>query len=390
MQFFIPKNIKFVLDTLHKSGYSAFLVGGCVRDMLLGNTPHDFDITTSALPHEVESLFERTVSTGIKHGTITVITDGTPVEVTTFRTESGYSDCRRPDKVEFVTDIKYDLSRRDFTVNAMAYNEYDGLIDLFGGKADLKNGVLKAVGDVEKRFEEDALRILRLYRFASVLSFKIDPLTEKGAIKFIDSLKNVSPERIFTELIKAVCGDNTHALTPFIKSGGLKFLNIENCENLNQLSRLNKSSALRLFSFLYLCKADVKGSLDYLKASNYEKKYCLNLLELSKSELPKTKSEIKGILRKFGREVYLDYLTFTSAILNEETKIQRELFGEIEKNGEPYLIGHLSVDGNDLKALNIQGKEISDTLNLLVLEVSKNPTLNTKENLINLCLEKRN
>lgn len=387
MQFFIPKNIKFVLDTLHKSGYDAFLVGGCVRDILLGNTPHDFDITTSALPQEVESLFERTVSTGIKHGTVTVITDGTPVEVTTFRTESGYSDCRRPDKVEFVTDVKYDLSRRDFTVNAMAYNEYDGLIDLFGGKSDLENKMLKAVGNPEERFKEDALRILRLYRFAAVLGFRIENSTQNGAIKFIDSLKSVSAERIFTELSKAVCGNNPEALAPFIKAGGLEFLNIVNSENLSLLKLLNKKSELRLFAFLHLTNADIKYTLDYLKASNSDKKYCFTLFELIKIKIPKSKTEIKELLRNFGKEEFLDYLEFSATVLGKEIKTAKALFDEILSRNEPYLISHLALDGNDLKDLNICGKEIKNTLDFLICEVSKNPSLNSKENLINLILK---
>lgn len=390
MQFFIPKNINSVLKALNSAGFDAFLVGGCVRDMLMGIPPHDFDITTNALPTEVEALFEKTISTGIKHGTVTIISDSAPVEVTTFRTESGYTDSRRPDKVEFVSDIKYDLSRRDFTVNAMAYNEYDGLIDLFGGKADLENKLLKAVGDPEVRFCEDALRILRLYRFSSVLGFKIEKNTELGAIKFAQKLKNVSAERIFTEISKAVCGDNPEALAPFINSGGLKFLGIDFCKDLNLLKGLTKKSELRLFAFLYLTRCDIKAVLDSLKASNYEKKYCLALMELSEGKMPESKAEIKEILRNFGENEFLDYLEFSKVVLKNPTDTLKALFDEIIKNAEPYLISHLKVDGNDLKALGFSGKEIKITLDRLIFEASKNPPINKKESLIKLVLEKGN
>ena len=173
----IPNNVQFIIDTFYNNNYEAFMVGGCVRDCLLGLTPKDYDITTSALPNITESLFEKTIPTGIKHGTVTVVLDNENLEVTTYRTEGNYLDNRHPESVEFVSNIKEDLSRRDFTVNALAYNHKEGLIDYFNGIDDIKNKIIKAVGDPNKRFQEDALRMLRAIRFSCQLGFKIDELT---------------------------------------------------------------------------------------------------------------------------------------------------------------------------------------------------------------------
>ena len=196
MRFSIPSKIEYVLSVLHNAGHKAYIVGGCVRDLLCGKEPHDFDITTSALPQEVSALFEKTVETGIKHGTVTVIIDRTPIEVTTFRTEGAYINHRRPDSVSFVSAVDEDLSRRDFTVNAMCYNHSEGLIDLFGGKADIENRILRAVGEPKARFCEDALRILRLFRFAATLGFSIEEKTLSAAIECAPFLKSISAERI--------------------------------------------------------------------------------------------------------------------------------------------------------------------------------------------------
>ena len=193
-----------LLDTLHKAGYAAYVVGGCVRDSLLGLTPHDWDLCTSALPQQVMELFgaQRCIPTGLQHGTVTVKQSGALYEITTFRTEGTYTDGRHPDEVHFVPDVREDLARRDFTINAMAYNEKEGLVDPFGGQADLQSGILRAVGVPHQRFTEDALRILRLYRFAARFGFSIDPPTAQAAQKLCAHLDCVSVERIEEELAK--------------------------------------------------------------------------------------------------------------------------------------------------------------------------------------------
>ena len=193
-----------LLDTLHRAGYAAYVVGGCVRDSLLGLTPHDWDLCTSALPQQGMELSgaEKCIPTGLQHGTVTVKQGGGLYEITTFRTEGTYTDGRHPDEVHFVPDVREDLARRDFTINAMAYNAKEGLVDPFGGQADLQSGILRAVGVPHQRFTEDALRILRLYRFAARFGFAIDPPTAQAAQELCAHLDCVSVERIEEELAK--------------------------------------------------------------------------------------------------------------------------------------------------------------------------------------------
>ena len=193
-----------LLDTLHAAGYAAYAVGGCVRDSLLGRTAHDWDLCTSALPQQVMELFgaEQCIPTGLQHGTVTVKYGGRLYETTTFRTEGSYTDGRHPDAVQFVPDVREDLARRDFTINAMAYNEAEGLVDPFGGQKDLQNGLLRAVGEPQQRFTEDALRILRLYRFAARFGFALDAATARAARQLAPHLDCISAERIREELAK--------------------------------------------------------------------------------------------------------------------------------------------------------------------------------------------
>ena len=193
-----------LLDALHTAGYAAYAVGGCVRDSLLGRTAHDWDLCTSALPQQVMELFgtEQCIPTGLQHGTVTIKYGGQLYETTTFRTEGSYTDGRHPDEVQFVPDVREDLARRDFTINAMAYNEAEGLVDPFGGQADLQNGLLRAVGEPQQRFTEDALRILRLYRFAARFGFALDSATARAARQLAPHLDCISAERIQEELAK--------------------------------------------------------------------------------------------------------------------------------------------------------------------------------------------
>ena len=193
-----------LLDALHAAGYAAYAVGGCVRDSLLGRTAHDWDLCTSALPQQVMELFgtEQCIPTGLQHGTVTIKYGGQLYETTTFRTEGSYTDGRHPDEVRFVPDVREDLARRDFTINAMAYNEAEGLVDPFGGQADLQNGLLRAVGEPQQRFTEDALRILRLYRFAARFGFALDAATARAARQLALHLDCISAERIQEELAK--------------------------------------------------------------------------------------------------------------------------------------------------------------------------------------------
>lgn len=206
----IPSGVKAILDKLHKNGFEAFIIGGCVRDNLRSQAPKDYDITTSALPEEVKSVFSeyRIFETGIKHGTVTVMVNATPIEITTYRIDSEYSDNRHPDKITFTKTLREDAARRDFTMNAIAYSSESGLVDYFGGYSDIKNKVIRCVGDPDKRFNEDALRIIRALRFASVLDFKIEENTKRSIFRNKELLTNVSAERIASEFLKLLCGCN--------------------------------------------------------------------------------------------------------------------------------------------------------------------------------------
>ena len=203
----LPEDAARALKKLESAGWESYAVGGCVRDSLLGIEPHDWDLCTAAPPEAMKKVFagERVIETGLKHGTLTLLAPSGPLEITTFRTESGYSDCRHPDRVSFVRDIHADLARRDFTVNAMAYSPVRGLRDDFGGREDLRNGVLRCVGDPGERFREDALRILRALRFAARFGLTIEEKTAAALRENRELLRNISPERIFSELKGVLC-----------------------------------------------------------------------------------------------------------------------------------------------------------------------------------------
>lgn len=382
MYFKLPEYVGFIIEALEKEGFEAYAVGGCVRDLLLGTVPSDYDITTAATPDQIKRIFEKTVDTGIKHGTVTVISDGEPVEVTTFRTESDYSDMRHPESVSFVSDIREDLKRRDFTVNAMAYNEKRGLIDFFGGKEDLKNKILRAVGEPCERFSEDALRILRLFRFASVLDFTAEENTLKAALSLAGNLTGVSAERISAELKKAANGKNVAALSPLIRTGALDFLFISYYDRLSGIEALPKGD-LRLFAFLYLCSTSPIETAEVLKFSNRDRQYIIQMTELMAFELSENSLDVKYALRDSG-EVFGDYLTFLRFITGKNTDNLNAIYRKIIKNGEPYRICDLAVNGDDLIKLGFSGKKIGFLLEFLLDKVIEEPLLNTKEKLLRI------
>ncbi len=204
----IPKYVKIVIEKIEQSGNEAFAVGGCVRDFIMGKEPFDYDVTTSASPDIIKQIFSdyKTVDTGIKHGTVTVFSDSLPIEITTYRIDGGYTDSRHPDEVCFTSSLEDDLARRDFTMNAIAFGEKSGYVDPFGGREDIKRGLISCVGEPKKRFSEDALRILRALRFAATLDFKLDEATKLAVYDCCEGLRNVSAERIATELKKLLCG----------------------------------------------------------------------------------------------------------------------------------------------------------------------------------------
>ncbi len=366
--FKIPPKIEYVLNTLAKNGWDSYIVGGCVRDILLGVTPHDYDVTTSATPNEIISAFPHTVPTGIKHGTVTVLVEGEPIEVTAFRSDGDYLDSRHPENVKFVRNLSEDLSRRDFTVNAMAYNHSNGLCDLFDGQKDLENKILKAVGEPEKRFTEDALRILRLFRFASTLNFEIDKNTFNAAIKCAYLIEKVSVERIMTELKSAAAGKNFKVIKPLIDCGGLMFLGLNACPDFEKISKHRENQNLCLY---LLFDGNITANL---KLSNSEKDYINGINKLKTLPLPKTKADIKQCLALTSEKITRDYLSLYEIDLTP--------LDEIISGREPYLIGHLKITGNDLIKLGFKGEEIGDILKQMQNIVITDPTQNTKARLL--------
>lgn len=378
----IPRFINKIISVLNNAGYEAYIVGGAVRDSLLGFSPTDYDITTSCPPQKIIELFENTAPTGIKHGTITVIIDQIPTEVTTFRIDGAYSDNRSPDSVTFTGNLADDLSRRDFTINAMAFCEEKGLTDLFGGVEDLKNNLIRTVGIPKKRFSEDALRIMRAIRFATTLNFSIEQETYDAAIKCADTLGLISAERINVELTKALLGENLSILERFINDGGLRFLNIENAANLKSISKLPSVLSLRIFAFLKLCHCQADHLNKRLKFSNTLCKELEQLCILNKELVSPDKVILKKALAKTDIQAILNYLEYLKIIKNEDITKYKENLNEIIKNNEPYLISHLAVDGDDLIKLGFKGTEIGITLNKLLKLVIFEPTLNNRTKLL--------
>ena len=365
--FKIPSNISFVIEKLIKNGHKAYLVGGCVRDMLMGKAPTDFDVTTSAFPEEVISLFEKTIPTGIKHGTVTVMVDSFPIEVTTFRTENGYSDSRHPDGVNFVRNLPEDLCRRDFTVNAMAYNQNEGLIDLYGGVADIKNKILQTVGDAKTRFSEDALRILRLFRFAATLGFSIEQNTLNAALECAPLLENVSRERIFVELKKAVMGDNFKVFEALISSKGLDFLKFTKAPDFEKINS-QKDPLIRLYSSIST------DTLMLLRPSNKEREVFTTFDTLSKLPTPKNDRDIKEMLNLCDHQILKAFFKYKG--------LDTALIENVIASNEPYKISHLKIDGKTLLELGFKGEKIGEILEHLRKTVVSDPNKNTKEKLL--------
>ena len=411
---FLIDDAKFILDKFYENGYEAFIVGGCVRDTLLNRKLNDYDITTNAMPEKTIELFEKTIPTGLKHGTVTVLINKQPYEVTTYRVDGEYKDNRRPDDVVFVSDIKEDLARRDFTINAMAYSPYFGFKDFFNGKDDLDNKLIKAVGDADKRFNEDALRMLRAIRFSAQLNFTIEDKTYK-AIKTNSSLiKNISKERINVELNKTLQSNSPSLGVKMLEETELlknllpleydKYFDKEYLkENIENLDKIKNSKYLRLCYMLETCfknisNDEIKKILRTLKYDNKTINFVssLNSNQLSYNNI-NSDVDLKLWINSIDREILFDTFEYIISKLsfknNSTSKIQKlyKRTKEIIENKEPLTIKDLLVTGSDIIAeCDITpGKKLGETLNFLLLKVLENPSLNKKEILLNLVKQKR-
>lgn len=437
MKIQLPEKVNMIIGTLQKHGYEAYAVGGCVRDSILGRVPDDWDITTSATPLETKALFARTFDTGIEHGTITVLLDKDAFEVTTYRVDGKYEDSRHPSEVTFTRSLKEDLLRRDFTINAMAYNDSEGLVDIFGGMEDLNHKIIRCVGNAEARFGEDALRILRAVRFAAQLGFEIEEETRTGIVKLAPTLANISAERIQTEMIKMLVSPNPELLRTAYELGVTKIFlpefdammeteqetphhmyNVgEHTLKAIQLVRADK--VLRLTMLLHdIAKPqmktmdengvahfkmhDLRGTemcreiLHRLKFDNDTLGKVTKLVQYHDYRIPAEPKRVRRAMNKIGEELFPYYLevreadTLAQSEYLREEKLQniyhmRACYEEILAKKECVSLKDLAITGSDLIANGMKpGKEIGAVLNRLLEMVIENPELNTKETLLKL------
>lgn len=431
----IPKDVENVLNILTENGHKAYVVGGCVRDSLMGREPDDWDVTTDASPKRIKELFSsfRTVDTGIEHGTVLIVSGKTPVEATTFRIDGEYSDNRHPDSVTFTKHVEDDLARRDFTINAMAYNHKDGIIDPFGGKNDLENKIIRCVGAPDRRFNEDALRIMRAVRFSSVLGFTIEENTAESIIKNENLLGSIAAERLTKELLKLLCGDNVYdVLTKFRSVIGVFIpeLKLEFdfaqygkkhaydvwMHTVNTVSNIENDPVLRLTMLLHdtgkiaTHKLDENGNSTFrnhaavggviaeniLRRLKFSKEYINTvsfLVSVHDKEVPETRIQVKEYIRDLGEKNFIRLMKIRradkSALSKGYSNIADKLvfaystFDEVMNNDEPYSLKQLAVDGNDLKKI-VPANEIGDTLNFLLETVIKYPEKNDRAVLLEL------
>lgn len=439
----MPENANKIIKTLEEAGYEAYIVGGCVRDSILGKTPEDWDITTSAKPEEVKALFRRTVDTGIKHGTVTVMFEKEGYEVTTYRIDGEYSDHRRPDKVEFTVNLKEDLMRRDFTINAMAYSHKDGIIDLFDGMRDLENKVIRAVGSPAERFDEDALRILRAIRFAGQLDFSIERDTKQAMIIKAETLSEISAERIRVELDKLLTSDHPEKLIDAYVMGITAYILPEFDKMMEQpqnnpyhkynvgvhtmeaVKAIEPTSVCRWAALLHdvgkpAChtvgedgtdhfyghdKVGEKIAREVLKRLRFDNASTDTICRMvgwhdyAMGECPK-KSKFRKALSEMGSDFFPLILKIRRADIAAQSDYMREeklenaakmeaMYEEIIEAGDCLSIKDLAINGKDLMELGMKpGKEMGDLLQDILNMVLGTPDLNDREKLLSLASKK--
>ena len=438
MQIRLPDKVKRIIRTLTAAGYEAYAVGGCVRDSVLGRTPNDWDITTSARPEEMKRLFARTVDTGIKHGTVTVLMSGEGFEVTTYRIDGVYEDARHPKDVTFTSSLEEDLRRRDFTINAMAYNDESGLVDLFGGMRDIELGVVRCVGDAEERFTEDALRMLRAVRFSAQLGYEIEEETGAAIRRLAPNLRYISAERIQAELVKLVTSAHPDDLRIAYETGITAQIlpefdlcmqtaqnNPHHCYSvgehiLHSLPAVPPDKVLRLGMLFHdigkpqtrtvdengithnkghaaVGEKMTREILRRLKFDNDTTDKVTKIVRFHDQEISPTDSGVRRAVNRMGEDIFplLFYVkradvSAQSDYLREE-KLRKiayieELYQGICQRQECLNLRDLAVSGNDLIALGIPaGRQIGELLKELLELVLEEPARNTREELLAVC-----
>lgn len=383
----IPKFPKLIISTLEDAGFEAYIVGGCVRDYLLNKNPDDFDITTNASPLEVKKLFKRTIDTGIKHGTVSVLfyENDKPYtyEVTTFRIDGEYVDGRHPKDVRFVNDLKEDLLRRDFTVNAMAYNDKKGLVDEFGGLVDLDKKIIRAVGNPTERFTEDALRLMRAVRFSAKLGFVIDEDTKDAIPPLAKNLAMVSKERVQVELTKTITSANPEFVSLYFDLGLAKYI-ATNFENVKVGKfKVNLSPYMAYACLLY--NEDKMVANQILRELKFDNNniYKVTALLDAKRYLKRTDINIavKELVNDLKYDLAYDFVELID-INGEDKKLVlkiKKLLNKYKGEKTPIFIGDLKIDGNELMSIGFKGQEVGVALTSLQRIIFKKPLLNDKK-----------
>ena len=439
--FTLPAYVKSALDKLHECGFEAYIVGGCVRDLLLGKEPNDYDMTTSALPAQTEAVFAAhpVIKTGIKHGTVTVMMDGEPLEITTYRVDGEYNDSRHPESVRFTRSLKEDSARRDFTVNAMAYSPQSGVMDYHGGRADLEAGVIRCVGDARLRFKEDALRIIRALRFSSQLGFEIEESTEKAAFELAPLLKEVSYERLQAELIKLLCGKdakrviikyvqilsqfipelapmenfdqkNIHHIHDVLTHSAVTVENVPGVPHLRLAALLHDIGKPATFTvdengvghFYSHAKESVRLAeeiLTRLRFSNAQKQRIITLVKWHDVPISGEEKSVKKALGKLGEELFFDLTALKRADNLAQNPLYHSRQAEIAKLEEVakgvleqeqcFSLKDLAINGKDLMEIGFpQGKAIGKALGALLEAVIEEQVANDKEALCDFAAAK--
>ena len=438
MKIQLPHKVHYIIETIQAAGYEAYAVGGCIRDSVMGREPDDWDITTSAKPDEIKRLFGRTIDTGIQHGTVTVMIEKEGFEVTTYRIDGKYADSRHPENVTFVSDLAEDLRRRDFTINAMAYNEKDGLIDLFGGIIDMEQRIVRCVGDARERFGEDALRMMRAVRFSAQLGYVIEDETKAAIKELAPTLRNISAERIQTELVKLLVSDHPDFLRTAYETGITACVlpefdicmetpqnNPHHCYNvgehiLHSLTYVEPDKVLRLTMLFHdigkpqTLTIDEDGimhnhghaheseeiAVKVLKRLKFDNDTIYKVRKLVRYHDNKPGPDARSVRRsinRIGEDIFplLFFVQYADIMAQSDYKREEKLekleqvkviYKQILERRECLSLKDLAVSGSDLIEMGMKpGKEIGETLQKLLEIVLESPECNNKDYLIS-CL----
>ncbi len=399
MNLNIPKKIERILQKINSAGYEAYIVGGCVRDCFLQRQPQDWDITTSAEPEQIKKIFNRTYDTGLQHGTVTVLWEGEHYEITTYRIEGKYDDCRHPNNVTFTKSLKEDLQRRDFTINAIAYHPQQGIKDYFLGQKHIEQKIIKGVGNATERFQEDALRMLRALRFSAQIGFDIEQSTYEALQQQKELIKKISVERIHDELEKMLLSKYLEKINLLWQSKLLNEISPILSQKMEQygeevIKQMKKSPFDRMIRWTiflqYMEAKQGEAFLKYLKFDNDTIKTVVPLLKHLKDDIALGEYELRKKANEITVEQLKRLLLIQQIQQKQNIKQLQQCFDKILQRGDCITLKELAVTGEDLIKLGIaKGKQIGNMLHFLLDVVHKNPEKNSKEILLQCAKEKQ-